>query len=199
MGSRRVLALVVLVVLASARPADAGWLYFIWEMSGPQMIGIGGGCERSLRSGEWRCDVPLRRFPDVIRTRNQADDRWWVKAYSYYYFSTSENQYDAGKVQGFGVDPQLMVAYYPGAGKSVRVTHGAGVSYQRFWSEGFTDTVNAGSYKVEAVSAEFGTGAKLKVAVNLRYWWDGFTSPAPNMTRQEKSEGTIGFVASFTF
>ena len=27
--------------LACARPADAGWLDFIWEMSGPQMIGVG--------------------------------------------------------------------------------------------------------------------------------------------------------------
>ena len=38
MGGKRVLALVVLGVLACARPADAGWLDIIWEMTGPRMI-----------------------------------------------------------------------------------------------------------------------------------------------------------------
>ena len=50
----------VLGVFACARPADAGWLDIIWEMTGPRMIGIGGECERSLkRDGEWRCILPL--------------------------------------------------------------------------------------------------------------------------------------------
>lgn len=200
MGRRRVRALVFLGVLTCARPADAGWLDFIWEMTGPQMIGIGGGCEKSLQSGEWRCDVPGRRFPGVLGTRNQQDDRWWVKAYTYYYFSTSYNDYDAFHVQGVGFDPQLMVAYYPGERDRVRITHAAGVSLQRFWSDEFAETINSGSIKVQPIAAEFPfLGPKLKLALNLRYYWDGFTSLPPDMTRKEQSEGTIGFVASFTF
>lgn len=198
MGSKRVLALVVFGVLACARPADAGWLDFIWEMTGPQMIGIGGGCEMSLaRNGDWRCTVPFKRLPNRLSTSDQKDDRWWVSAYTYYYFSTSYNHYDANAVHGFGVDPMLSFAHYRGR---VRITHGAGFTLQRFWSDDFQTVGNAG-LKIQPVTAEIPVAGtvKMKLAYNLRVYWDGFESNPPALTKTSASERTHGLVVSFTF
>lgn len=199
MGIRRVLALVILGVLMTARPAHADWWDFIWEMSGPQMIGIGGGCEWSLQSDDWRCDIPLRRFPGALKTRDQKrDDHWWAKTDAFYYFSTAKNGYDPGNVYGFGVDPMVTYAYYGGGW---RFSHGTGVSLQRFWSADFAESINNVSFKIQLISAEVGIGgtAKLKLAYNLRYFWDGFASAPPGLSRKEGSEGTQGFVISVTF
>ena len=198
MGIRRVLALAILAVLINARPAHADWWDFIWEMSGTQMIGIGVSCEWSLQSEAWRCDIPLKRLPGVLRRDNQGKDHWWAKASSYYYFSTAKNGYDSGKVLGFGVDPMVVYAWYAGRW---RITHGAGISLQRFWSADWVESIDNVSYKIQPASAEVGIGgtAKLKLTYNLRYFWDGFASAPPVMSRQEKSEGTQGFVISVTF
>ena len=196
MGGKRVLALVVLGVFACARPADAGWLDIIWEMTGPRMIGVGAGCEVSLNK-HYRCTVPFTRLPDGLGRSNQDDDRWWVSAYGYYYWSAAYNNYNAYDVQGFGIDP--MVSYSKFHGK-VRITNGVGFTLQRFWSDDFPTVGNAG-LKIQPVTAEFPLGGtlKLELAYNLRYYWDGFES-APHMLRKKAASETVhGLVISFTF
>jgi hypothetical protein len=75
------------------------------------------------------------------------------------------------------------------------------VSLQRFWSDEFAETVGNVSFKIQPVTAEVGVGgtAKLRLAYNLRYFWDGFNSAPPGLSKSEQSEGTHGFVVSFTF
>jgi hypothetical protein len=167
-------------------------------MTGPQMIGIGGGCEMSLaRDGDWRCSVPFKRLPNRLGRSNQKDDPWWFSANAYYYLSTSYNDYDANAVHGFGIDPMVSYAYYRGG---TRLTHGAGVTLQRFWSDDFSTVGNVG-LKFQPVTAEFPLGgtAKVKLAYNLRVYWDGFESNPPVMTKTSASERTHGLVVSFTF
>jgi hypothetical protein len=201
MGGKRVLALVVLAVFACARPADAGWLDIIWEMTGPQMIGVGAGCEVSLaRNGDWRCTVPFKRLPNRLGTADQKDDRWWLSAYTYYYWSTAHKDYDGFAVQGLGVDPMVSFAHYR---SRVRITHGVGFTLQRFWSDDFATVGNAG-LKIQPVTAEFRLGGtvKLELAYNLRVYWDGFESrPSipPVLTKTSESERTHGVVVSLTF
>lgn len=198
MGSRRVLALVILGVLVTARPAHADWWDFIWEMSGPQMYGLGGGCEWSLSTkGEYRCTIPAQRLPRRLGTMDQKKDPLWVSAYSYYYWSTGKGEYFSGHVQGFGVDPMLSYAHYWGP---VRVTHGAGVSIQRFWSSDF-DAVSNFSYKIQPITGEWKWGStRQKLSLNLRYFMDGFdTTTPPKLGKTEKSEGTIGFTFGVMF
>jgi hypothetical protein len=141
--------------------------------------------------------VPFKRFPNRLGTSNQQDDRWWVSAYSYYYLSTSYNDYDANAVHGFGIDPMVSFAYYR---RGVRITHGGGFTFQRFWSDDFATVGNAG-LKIQPVTAEFPVGGtvKLKVAYNLRAYWDGFESNPPALATKSESERTHGVVISFTF
>ena len=199
MGGKRVLALVVLGVFACARPADAGWLDFIWEMTGPRMIGIGGQCERSLkRDGEWRCILPLIGQPRP-GGRAPADDWFWVSAESYYYFSTAGNGFKTGGVQGFGFDPMLSLSRT--STKGVRVSGGVGLTWQRFWSSDFDAFGNAG-FKFKPIAVEFPipiSTARASVAYNLRYYWDGFESAPPVLRKKAAAETVHGLVISFTF
>lgn len=198
MGGKRVLALVVLGMLACARPADAGWLDIIWEMTGPRMIGIGGACEKSIkRDGEWRCILPFIGQPRPGGA--PADDWFWISAESYYYFSTAHNGFKAGRVHGFGVDPMLSLSRTSTRG--VRVSSGLGFTLQRFWSSDFDAFGNAG-YKFKPIAVEFpvpiGT-ARASVAYSLRYYWDGFESAPPVFRKAEAAETVHGLVISFTF
>jgi hypothetical protein len=199
MAGKRVLALVVLAVLASARPANADWIDFIWEMTGPQMIGFGAGCERSIRgSGAWQCDVPFKRFGPQLGASNDPDDWLWVTASAFYYVSTSHKGYGGGDVQGFGVDPMLVLSRF--RGDKVRYTSGFGLSLQRFWSDDFESVGNAG-LKLQPIAVELAAGgrAKVKIAYNLRYYWDGFESSPPALEKRSEGEATHGLVLSVTF
>jgi hypothetical protein len=200
MAAKRVLALVVLAVLASARPANADWLDIIWEMTGPQMIGIGATCERSVRAdGDWRCIVPFKRLGRPLGgARNEPLDWLWVSASAFYYVSTSHKGYGGGDVQGFGFDPMLVFSRF--RGEDVRFTSGFGLSLQRFWSSDFDAVGNAG-LKFQPVAVEFPVGgtAKAKLAYNLRYYWDGFESTPPVLAKASLGEATHGIVFSVTF
>ena len=199
MGSKRVLALVVLGVLACARPADAGWLDIIWEMTGPRMIGIGGACERSIkRDGEWRCILPFIGAPRP-GGRAPAAEWFWVSAESYYYFSTAGNGYKAFDVQGFGFDPMLSLSQT--SSKGVRVSSGVGLTLQRFWSSDF-DAFNNAGFKFKPIAVEFPLPiktARASIAYNLRYYWDGFESAPPVLRKTDAPETVHGLVISFTF
>src|SRR5688572_25761864 len=106
MRSRRLLACVVLAMLAYARPAHAGWLDIIWEMTGPRMIGIGGECEIAIaRNPDKGCILPLGRFPRVQAPKEQW---FYLSTEAFYYFSVPHKGFSTGEVQGFGVDPMLL-------------------------------------------------------------------------------------------
>ncbi|MEO7134882.1 MAG: hypothetical protein ABI024_11755 [Vicinamibacterales bacterium] len=207
MRSRRLLAFVVLAMLACARPADAGWLDIIWEMTGPRMIGIGGECEIAIaRNPDKGCILPFARFP-----RAQAPKEQWfyLSTEAFYYFSVPHNGFSTGEVQGFGVDPMVLFSRI-NASNTVRVTSGVGLSFQRFWSDDVDAFGNSG-LKVRPLAVEFPLGvkkARVNLAYNLRYYWDGFEArPAVEGTRRipavfrkvDQPETVHGLTIAFTF
>ena len=194
MRSRRLLAFVVLAVLACARPAHAGWLDFIWELTGPQMIGFGGSCEMSLgRNGTWRCTVPLK----ALGSRSPGDHWFWISAESYYYFSLPHNGFEGGRVRMFTFDPMVSLSRRTG---DTRVLSGLGLSLQRFSSADFDGFGNA-AIKLRPIAVEFPAGNRLRVTVgyNLRYYWDGFESAPPVLSKSDRAEVAHGLTFAFTF
>ena len=198
MGSKRVLGLVVLGMFACARPADAGWLDIIWEMTGPRMIGIGANCERSIkRDADWRCIFPLVGSPRP-GDRQTSDDWLWLSGETFYYFSTSGNGYQTGDVQAFGFDPMLLLSRTK---NRVRVTSGGGLTFQRFWGSEIDGFGNAG-FKFRPIAVEFPLPVrtlKVNIAYNLRYYWDGFESAPPVFRKTDAPETVHGLVIAFTF
>jgi len=68
--TRRFAAVAVLLfVLGLPRSSDAGILEFIWEMSGPQLIGYGHSCILPLRTKPVRCQF------DVVRESTDDQNR----------------------------------------------------------------------------------------------------------------------------
>lgn len=220
MGRRRLLAFVLLGMLAWARPAHAGWLDIIWEMTGPRMIGIGAGCEISIaRDPAKGCDFPAKGLPNG----KVKDDWFWFSTDAFYYFSASHNGFNGGDVGGFAVDPMVLFSRIksprPNAqgiilpAKAIRVTAGAGFTFQRFWGDDFNSFGNKG-FKFRPIGVEFPLGLKslrANVAYNLRYYWDGFESiPAVDGTattpripavfrKVDKPETVHGIAISITF
>lgn len=175
MGSRRLGALVVLAVLVFARPADAGWLDFIWEMTGPRMIGIGIDCEVGLaRKPDKRCLTPLGRIPwPKVDDPDPQDHRFFFASEAFYYLSAPYKSFGWGEVQGVGVDPIVLFSRI--RTNSVRLTSGAGFTVQRFWGDGFDAFGNIGlKFRPLGVDVPLPGDLRLNIAYNLRYYWDGF-------------------------
>ena len=181
MVGRKVGAVVVLAVLACARPADAGWLDFIWEMTGPQMVGFGIECEVGIaRNPDRGCIIPGWRFSNANIARGEKpQDHWfWVSTGAFYYVSTDE-EFTSSGVRGFGVDPMVLFSRFNDK-RTIRVTAGAGLTVQRFWSDDFEAFGNSG-FKFRPLAVDFPVAGRMRlnVAYNLRYFWDGFeSSPA---------------------
>jgi hypothetical protein len=222
MRSRRVGAFVVLAVLACARPADAGWLDFIWEMTGPRMIGVGVECEVAIKSKRDKgCAIPGWRFQqfksDKPRDSKDPDPRFWFSTGAFYYVSADYKGFSAGEAHAIGVDPMVLFSRIKvneaRRSKSIRVTAGAGLTLQRFWGDEFEAFGNTG-LKFRPLAVDFPLPYKslrVNVAYNLRYYWDGFeaipgvdetpTTPRiPALFRKVDQPETVhGLVIAFTF
>ena len=216
MRSRRLMALVMLAMLTCARPADAGWLDFIWEMTGPRMIGFGIDCEVAIaRDPATACVTPFGRFPrpGTARLREGFDPRFWISTEAFYYRSKNSEAFSSSKgVNGFGVDPMLVFSRikdmkYPS--KSIRFTAAAGLTLQRFWSEDFEAFGNSGfKFRPLSVEVPFIQDTRLNFAYNLRYYWDGYeaTSAVEGTQRipaafikVDRSETVHGFTVALIF
>jgi hypothetical protein len=220
MRSRRVGAFVVLAVLACARPADAGWLDFIWEMTGPRMIGFGVECEVGItRDPDKGCTIPFKTFLQTRdgKSRDSKDPWFWFSTGAFYYVSADHKGFSAGEAHAIGVDPMVLFSRIKDneaeRSKSIRVTAGAGLTLQRFWGDHFEAFGNTG-FKFRPLAVEFPLGIgeiRVNVAYNLRYYWNGFEAiPAVDETpttpripaifrKVDQPETVHGFVIAFTF
>jgi hypothetical protein len=199
MRLRSVLWVTLLVVVAAPRTASAGLLDLIWEMSGPQLLGLGPHCEMPL---------PANRKPQcvlyIVGGIDRRDgDKFFLILDAAVYFSTGKNAGDDRKpivfrlahTGMFGIDPTL--AYEWAGSRHTRWYSGIGVSLNGFFGQGFSPFDNyAVKLRPVAVEHQFRV-MKLSVEVNLRLYPNGFVTRerprgAAALARGEESEWING-------
>lgn len=167
-----VLGVILFALFALPRPSDAGILEFIYEMSGPQLIGYGHSCILPLRSKPVRCDI------DVIR--EASDDRGrrgpHLALQGSVFFSTPRDsetvEYDWFDVGMVALEPTVLFASkVPTGSGGVRVSHGAGITYNYLFGRHF-DSFSKFGYLIVPVEITY---RNIAVAAKIRLYQHGFT------------------------
>ena len=200
MHARGVGAVALFCVLAVARPAQAGWLDFIWEMSGPQMLGMRvlamevgiwrpeSAAAVSAEESRWLIGPVLKRESSVVDLASKY--RLWLMTEMYAYGSTEKtvDTVPLGRVWMLAIDP--MLAYGRRLGNGARVYTAYGFSFNRLFGP---DIHPVGNWAIKlrplAIDRTFGW-----LTVGADYSWriypDGFdVGPnPPSLTRGTKTE-----------
>jgi hypothetical protein len=195
---RRFVAVGVLLVavLGAPRASEAGLIDFIWEMSGPQLIGAGYGCLFTTKFKSDECRIGGVAAYALDGRPDESKDRFFWTLNGAYYLSTAK---DSG-AQHYDWQDVQMLAFSPGVAfrsnkvnHSVKVLHGAGVTYnflfgrnfRRFDKFGFTFTPIDVAYK------------RLSVGFVARLYPNGFTADefgfGERVTYDRKKEWVLGF------
>ncbi|HEU4693713.1 MAG TPA: hypothetical protein VFS23_35360 [Vicinamibacterales bacterium] len=191
------------VLLISPRIAEAGIGEFIWEMSGPQMVGGGIECKLNFSGDVELCyiTIPITGLAKApMRPR-----RFRVSLDGGVYVSTGKNaggvDYEAWKTWMLAFDPMIELVTWDNLKDDNRqeIYHGLmGVSYNVLFGPDFRRFANAGvklrpiGYRYRRVNFEF----------DLRIYPNGFSAdqfgkaaaPEPN-----RAEVTYGFSMGIAF
>ena len=188
------MGLVAAVLLIHPRDAAAGFVDFIHEMSGPQMIGVGTTCrtetvrylkginlpevptiseEDKATRRKFRCSFfGILDGAIVVRERPRRYN-WALQPAFYSSTKHNDEETNSRRVYMLGVDPMVNV-------RSIRrengflLEHGVGVSFQEFFVPSADDFART-ALKIRLASAEIPirSGWKLVISHNLRIYADG--------------------------
>jgi hypothetical protein len=175
------------LLLATPREGSAGIGEWIWEMSGPMMVGGVVECRYSVLDGGWdSCTVsgvPLRQ--------RKYDQKLWLALAGGIYGSTGKNSdgtdYRGGKVWMLAFDP--MIEIQSAGNDRFGIYHGVfGVSYNLMFGPDFSSFTNA-AFKLRPIGffVPFIKNTKLDVAYNLRLYPNGFSADAFGLTSEVPS------------
>jgi hypothetical protein len=208
MKPRRVwmVATVFVVMLIGPRVAEAGIGEFIWEMSGPQMVGGGIQCKFSITTGE--LEICYATIPVSLRlAQDRPKRRFRVSFDGGIYTSTGKDaggvDYEAFNTWMLAFDPVIeLVTYdnFKSGGARREVYHGVmGVSYNVLFGSDFRRFTNA-AVKLRPIGYRHG---RFNVEFDLRMYPNGFradqfgeVSPEPEPNR---AETTWGFSVGIAF
>ena len=200
MGRRIVAgAALVLALLGVPRPCDAGLLEFIWEMSGPQLLGAGYGCFFTLRMKSEECRVggatlalTQPKAPKVLISLGGA-----------VFGSTGKDSdtqgYDWGEVWMLALEPGVFVRsrQYVEGSRAPQLSHGAGISYDLLFGRDFK-RFDKFAFTITPIDLAW---KHVAVGVKLRLYPNGFTDdefkPGPRINQNRPFESTLGFSFSY--
>lgn len=211
-------ATLVLVLLGVPRGGEAGILDFIWEMSGPQMLGYSHGCLYSLTAKKWvECrhgKVPVTKRATGADSDKPGKDLMLgfnasiLGSTAHDSATQSYRWFEIGMVElGGGVAIESYKCRCSSGGPyapEVRVRHGIGVFYERFFGQrtednnGPIDGFNNWGVSVTPVDVAL---KRIAFGVKLRMYPNGFSDdqfkaglPPVN---DRPFETTLGFSFSF--
>lgn len=178
------IGVLLLALLAVPRPSEAGLIEFIWELSGPQMIGGGFGCTFDANWDRRDC-----RLASAALIRSQTDDNGPFFFFGgEWTFSTGKNvrHPETNEVIDYRFFRIHRVAFAPGISfrnrwlllGSARMYHAAAISGELFAGPDFKrfTKVAVSVTPVELVFNDTGASrVKAAVALKLRYYPRGFT------------------------
>jgi len=215
---RRRIAIVgtlLVALLAAPRRSEAGLLDIIWDMSGPQMIGFAHACLYSLNNHKFeQCrfgENPTAQYP-AKRAAADKPKNPFLGFSAGIYGSTGVDSgtqpYKWFEIGMLELTTGLAFKSYETGGPDnddVRVYHGFGVAYERFFGRGIKDFNNGaiqGFNKVAiTVTPVDVTLNKVAFGLKMRVYPQGFTDddfkaglpPADN----HPFETTVGFTFSY--
>jgi hypothetical protein len=194
-----VLGVLLFALLALPRSSDAGILEFIWELSGPQLIGYGHSCILPLGGKPVRCQL------DVKRDSDGQDPRASLALQGAVFFSTGRDsktvEYDWFDVGMVAFEPTVMVASKVPSGRGgVRVSHGSGITYNLFFGKHF-DSFDKFGILIVPVEVTF---RNVALAAKIRIYPNGFTDDEFGVGRRieggdRPAEAVYGGSLSFKF
>ena len=223
-----VVGLIALVLAGSARRSEAGIGDFIWELSGPQMIGAGISCRFNFKGVLQYCEFSAGTGLAMDIRNFEKRQRWfWSVGLAGYVSTGKNNRYDdnlscpSGEFpcQGKEIDyhdfDHRMFSLEPtidylvgklhvgtrrdGMPREASVFVGAGGALHHVWNRDAGQFWKSG-YKI--VPVEIRT-RKIAVAFNLRYYPDGFGvdqfGKGEPIDGNRPSEWTKGVSVSFPF
>jgi hypothetical protein len=160
---------VFLLLFIGPRFAQAGIGEFIWEMSGPSMVGGGLDCRFRLTGELDQCvvfgPVKLRDAGDAPRVYLSLDGGAYVSLGK----NADDIDYRAGQLFMLAVDP--MIGFTSRLGE-----HAVGLSYNFLFGKHFSSFSNVG-LKLRPIVVRWG---RVKWEYNLRLYpngFDGFNTP----------------------
>lgn len=195
-------AIVLFASLAVPGAANAGIIDFIWEMSGPQMIGFLTNCEFDLHEDRHECRVLDVHLSGDRQFREQR--RLWLTLTGGAYFSTGRdsdtntNEFELGSVKMLAYEPTLDVRSYQS--RNLKFDHGViGLSYFYLIGSKFKKYDNIG-LKLVPIAVTIGP---VNVAYNFRIFPNGFTSEQfggpTEPVADRRSELVHGFSVGYFF
>jgi hypothetical protein len=197
MGTRIAIAGSLLIaVLGVPRPSEAGLLEIIWEMSGPQMLGLGYGCMYSVRTGsleQCRLGAGL-----ISRDKNYATKNgpFLVLGGSILGSTGKDSRsqgYDWGEIWMLALEPGVAMRSYDNQQRDIQVHHGVGISYDVLFGDDIR-RFDKFAITVTPVDVAF---RRVAFGVKLRMYPNGFTDdefkPGPRVSKNRPFETTLGF------
>lgn len=166
-----VLAIFLFAMLGVPRTGHAAWFEFIWEMSGPRMIGAGSSCLYSLELKLYECrvgaglaamaDHPHRPLLVIggsgfVSVPHESDTQ------KYGWFDANMLAFEPGV---------LVLSRLEGASGGLRIGHGAGISYDVLFGRNF-GTFDKFGFIITPVEVTYG---KFVLAAKVRIYPNGFT------------------------
>jgi len=221
MGRRfAVVATLLVALLGAPRPSEAGLLDIIWEMSGPQMLGFAYGCLYSLNNHKFE-QCRFGENPTLITASaagNQAAPEkpknpflgFAAGIYGSTGLDSATQPYTWFEIGMLELSTGLSFKSYETGGLSnddVRVYHGFGVAYERFFGRGI-DGFNNGAIQpfnkwAITVTPVDVTLNRVAFGIKMRLYPEGFGDadfkkglPPPD---SRPFEATVGFTFSYIF
>jgi hypothetical protein len=200
MGRRiAVVGSLLIALVGIPRPSEAGLLELIWEMSGPQMLGLGYGCMFSLRDGSLeQCRVGTNPIMQESHTAMKKGP--FLALGASIMGSTGKNSatqhYHWGEIWMLALQPGVAFRSYDNAECAIQVHHGVGVEYEVLFG-GDIRTFDKFAFTVTPVDVSF---RRVAFGIKLRMYPNGFTDdefkPGPPIEMNRPFETTVGFTFS---
>jgi hypothetical protein len=200
--SRRLIAIAVFagLLFASPRSTEASMLDFIWELSGPQLIGLGVSCRWDFNKNVDVCD-----FAPATRSDGAARSRLFFTTSGTVFVSTSKNSpskvdYNWGDVYMLAAEPSVSVSLTDQQAR-VRVYHSVGVSYDVLLGKRF-DTFDKFGVKITPVEVYI-PAKHLSLAATIRIYPNGFSNDEFGIGNRRDydrpAEAVYGFTVGYWF
>jgi len=221
-------ATLVVAILGAPRLTEAGLLDIIWEMSGPQMLGVSFGCLVApgaktkaekfdhCRLGEVPV-VAVQRVstnPDASTAANTDRPRTFIGFSGGIYGSTSQDsstqKYKWWEIGMVELGAGLSFRSFNPPDNHVRVNHGFGVIYERLFGRGIDDLEDGKPFNNGAIHPfnkfafsvtpiDVTINDKVAVGIKLRLYPDGFTDDEFKAGLPPAEHRPFESTVSFTF
>lgn len=202
--AKRLIAMAMFVgVLCAARPSEAAFLDFIWELSGPRLVGFGVGCRWDFNLQRDVCEIGMA--PTKLDGGDDLRSKLFFAVGGTYFFSTSK---DGRSGVPYGWNDVRMIAIEPSVSMRsvnkthVRVHHGIGPSYDYLFGPNFKsfDKFGVRVTPLEVVLPN----QHVSFAVTARLYPNGFTDDEFGFFNRRNSynrpfEAVYGFTGGFSF